>query len=166
MGVEIHGHLHGFLDFADDGCGFGGIDQTGHIFQSDDFGAESLHLHCKVYEIFVGENLFGGCGSRIFFAEKLAKETFLFRSGRCFFLGVDSVADSRIGYAAKFVDHADRFLDIVDVIEGIEDTHHVQAVGDSFFIEPLEHAVGIGIVTEEVAAAGQCRQQRFAFHYL
>ncbi len=100
----------------------------------------------------------------IFFglAEQAAEESLLAGSFGGFVLGVYGIADSGIGNAAEFVDEADRLLDIVDVVEGVEDAHHVEAVFDSLLIEALQNAVGIRHIAEEVAAAGKGRKERAA----
>ena len=68
--MEIDGHLHGSLQFADNrGCA-AGINKAGHILEGDDFRAQTLHLHGEVYEILVGENLLGSCWSLFFLAEE------------------------------------------------------------------------------------------------
>ena len=116
---------------------------------------------------FVGEYLLGSCGSLLFAAEEFAEEAFLLGGGSGSpVLGVYGVADSGVGYAAQLVDETDGLLDIVDVVEGIEDTHHVETVGDSFFIETFEHVVGVGHIAEEVSATRESRKQRFSLHGL
>ena len=106
--MEVDGHLDGGFEFADDGCRPGGIHQAGHILEGDDFRAEAFHLDSEVDEIFVGEYLFGSCGSFFLFAEEGAEETFLFGcfSGS-FLLGIDGIAYGGVGDSAEFVDETD-----------------------------------------------------------
>ena len=160
MGVEIDRNFHGGLEFRDNGGGTQRAYQACHILKSDYLGAETFHFAGFFHEVFVGEYFLG-----LFrlFAEELGEETgFLRRFG----LGVYGVADGAVGDAAKLVDEADGLADVVDVVESVEYTHHVEAVGDSLFIETFENAVGVGHITEEVAAAGKSAQQGFSFHCL
>ncbi len=144
MRVEVHGHLERFLQLGHKSIDAGGIHQTGHILDRYHLGADFLHLHSLVYEILVGEDLLLGC----------------------IILGVYCVADSRVGDTAQLVDHHDRVMDVVDVVEGVEDTHHVQTVLDGLLVEALEHAVGIRHIAEKVTAAREGGEQRDALHCL
>ena len=155
MGVEIDRNFHGGLEFRDNGGGTQRAYQACHILKSDYLGAETFHFAGFFHEVFVGEYFLG-----LFrlFAEELGEETgFLRRFG----LGVYGVADGAVGDAAKLVDEADGLADVVDVVESVEYTHHVEAVGDSLFIETFENAVGVGHITEEVAAAGRALSRDF-----
>ena len=106
-----------------------------------------LHFFCFVYEIFVGENLLGFLS---FLAEETSEETgFL---GGSLGFGVNRVADSAVGYSTEGVDEADRFLDVVNIVERIENTHHVEAVFDSLFIKSFEYVVGVRNIAEEVTS--------------
>ena len=160
MSVEVDGYLDVGFELGYDGCCARGAYESGHILEGDDLCAEAFHFLGLLYKVFVGEDLFRLLG---LFAEEACEESGLgsFRS-----LGIDRVAYGSVGYAAELVDHLDGFLHIVDVVEGVEDTHHVEAVLDSFLIEAAEHIVGVGYVAKEVAAARQCRQQGFALHGL
>ena len=130
MGVEIHRHFQGSLELGHEGVDARRAYQAGHILESDHLGAERLHLLGFFYKIFVGKDLF------------------IFRSA----FRIDSVADCCVSYAAELIDHADGALDVVDIIESVEDTHHVETVLYSLGIETFQHAVGIRHVSEEVAA--------------
>lgn len=131
-----------------------------HVFESDDFGSEGFHLAGFVDEVFVGEDFFGLSG---LFTEEAGEESFGGFSGLGF--GVDGVAHGSVGDAAEGVDHLYGVAHVVDVVEGIEDAHHVESVGDCFFIESFEDAVGVWHVAEEVAAAGKGGEERLAFHH-
>ncbi len=167
MCVEIDRHIYGSLEFGHKRCDTGGIYQTGHILEGNDFGTKSLHCLGLRHEIFVGKYLFRSNGHLGFLAEKSREESRFFGGFRgCFLLGVDGVAYSSVGYTAKLVDHAYRLLHVVEVVESVEDTHHVKTVLDSFLIETLKHTVGIRHIAEKVAATRESREQRVAFHSL
>ncbi len=159
VSVEVDGNFDICFELRDDRSGAQRINQTGHILESDDLRAESFHLTSFFNEVFVCEDLFGFCG---FLAEETAEEADLFGFG----LGIDGVAYSAVGDTAEFVDQTDRFLDIVNIVERVEDTHHVKTVFDSFLVETFENVVGVGNVAEEVTAARESREQRFALHCL
>ncbi len=161
MGVEVNGHFHGCFQLADDRSRARGAHEACHILEGDDFGAKTLHLNGEVDKILVGEYLFGSGGSILFLAEKRAEKAFLLGGlDGSFLLGIHGVAYGCVGDAAKLVDETYRLLDIVDVVERVEDTHYVKAVLDGFFVESFEDRVGVGNITEKVAAAGQSRQER------
>ena len=160
VSVEVDGYLDVGFELGYDGCCARGAYEACHLLEGDDLCAEAFHFLGFFDEVFVGENLFGLLG---LFAEEAREESGFGSFGR---LRIDRVAYGSVGYAAELVDHLDGFLHIVDVVEGVEDTHHVEAVLDSFLIEAAEHIVGVGYVAKEVAAARQCRQQGFALHGL
>ncbi len=129
--VEVDGNLHGCLEFRHQGVDARRGYQAGHVFYGNHLGAEAFHLFGFLNEVFVGEDfLLFGCA-----------------------FGVDGIADGGVGDTTELVDEADGFLDVVDVVEGVEDTHHVEAVLDGFAVETFEHEVGIRHVAEEVTAA-------------
>ena len=97
-------------------------------------------------------------------AEEAGKEAL--GSFGSFLLGVDSVAHGTVGYASELIDHAYRRGYVVDVVEGVEDAHHIEAVFDGFLIKAAEHFVGVGYITKQVAASGEGREQTFALHSL
>ena len=142
--MEVNGHLEGLLELRHQSVDAGGIDEAGHILDGDHLGSDLLHLDGLVHEVLVGEDhLLGGI-----------------------ILGVDGVAYGRVGDSTKFVDHHDRIVDVVDVVECVEDTHHVQTVLDGLLVEALEHAVGVGDVTEEVTAARKGGEKGDPLHSL
>ena len=102
MGVEVNGYGEVGLEFGDDRGGTRRSHEAGHILEGDDFCTEAFHFAGFLYEIFVGENLFGFCGLA---AEEACKETFLL--SRSFGFGVNGVAYGAVGYAAEIIDHAD-----------------------------------------------------------
>ena len=161
VGVEVNGDFHSLLQLADNRCGAQRVDKAGHILERDDFRAKALHLHGFVDEILVGED-FLGCFGSLFFAEERRQES-LFGSGGNFVFRIYGIANGGIGYSAEFVDEADGFLDVVDIVEGVEDTHHVETVFDGLFIETFENGIGIGDITEEVSAARKSRKKRLSF---
>ena len=52
----------------------------------------------------------------------------------------------------------------LNIIKRIEDTHYIQAIRNSFFIETFKNSIGIRNIAEEIASTRQCSEQRFAFH--
>ena len=128
MGVEVYRHLKRFLQLRHKGVDAGGVHKSCHILHCHHLRTEFLHLKCLVDKVFVGEDLL---------------------VLRCA-LRVDCVAYCCVGYTSKLVDHRDGPLDVVDVVEGIEDSHHVQSILDGFLVEAFQYAVGIWHVAEEV----------------
>ena len=162
VGVEVDVGLEGCFELGYYGCGAHGVYEAGHVLKRDDFRAEGFHFFCFLHEVLVCEDFFRLLG---FLAHEACEESGLRQ--RCGVgLGVDGVAHGAVGYASEFVDEAYAFLYIVDVVERVEYTHHVQAVGYRFFVETFKHIVGVGFVAEQVAAARERRQQRTAFHGL
>ncbi len=147
VGMEVHGNFYRGFEFAYDGGGAQRVDKACHILQGDDLCAEGFHFLGFVDEVFVGEDLFR---FGFFFAEESAEKAF---GCGCFGLGIDCIAYGSVGDSAQRVYKAYRFLYVVDVVQCVEDTHNVKTVGDSFLIESFEDIVGVGYITEKVAAA-------------
>ncbi len=159
--MEIHRHFQTALKLRDDRRGAQRIDQAGHILEGYDFGTESLHFESFFHEILVSKYFF-----RLRLAAEQAPHTASETSLGGLAFGIDSVTHRAVGYASKTVDHLDRLPYVVNIVESVEYTHHVQAIGYSLLVESLEHAVGIGHITEQVASARQSRQKRFSLHGL
>ncbi|CCX43343.1 uncharacterized protein BN456_00156 [Prevotella sp. CAG:1031] len=171
VGVEVYGNVGGqsCAEFGDNRGGAHRVDQAGHVLEGDYLCAEAVHLFGLVDEVAVGEDFLDfGSGCRLFFfAEEAREETFLLFDGSgcgSFVFRVDGITYGAVGNAAELVNQTDGFLNVVDIVEGIEDTHDVEAVFDGFFVESFENCVGIGDISEEVAAAREGTEQRFAFH--
>ena len=99
--------------------------ETGHILECNNLGAESFHGFGFLDEVFVGENLLRRGSCRSFFAEQFGKEALgCFLLG-CILLGVYSIAYGSVGHTAKSVDHTNRLLDVVYIIERVKDTHNI-----------------------------------------
>ncbi len=162
--MEVDVNIDIGFEFGDDGGCTRRCHEAGHILEGDYLGAEGFHSLGFLNEVFVGENFLGSgsCGS--FLAEQFGEEALGCFDLRRFFLGVYGVAYGTVGDAAQGVDHADGLLDVVDVVERIKDTHNIQTVGDSFFVEAFEHIVGIRHIAKKVATARQSRQHRLALH--
>ena len=135
VGVEVNGHAQSLFELGHQGVDAGRVDQACHVLEGDHLGADGLHLLGLVDEVLVGEDLLVGT------------------------LGVHGVADGGVGDASELVDEADGGLYVVDVVKGVEDTHDVKAVLDCLLVEAFEHGLGIGYVSEEVAAAAEGAQQ-------
>ncbi len=133
VSMEINRHLEGGFQLGHEAVDTRGAYKTGHILEGDHLGTESLHLFRFLNKILIGEDLLVlGSSFRI-----------------------DSIADCGVGYAAELVDHADRALDVVDIVERVENTHHIKTVLDCLLIEAFEHRVGIRHISEKVAATRQ-----------
>ncbi len=142
--MEVNGHCEGFFQLRHQGVDARGAYEAGHVLECDHLCAEAFHLFGLLNEVFVSEDflVFGSA------------------------FGVNGVADGSVSDAAEFVDEADRLFYVVDVVEGIKYTHHIQTVLDSLFVEAFEYLSGVGDISEEVSAAREGRKQRDAFHLL
>ena len=127
VSVEVDRHVDSSLKFRHQRSHTSRIYQACHILDGNHLGAESFVALSFFYKIFVGKYLF-------------SIYVVVFR--------INSVAHSTIGYAAKFVDDFYRFLNVVEVVKSIEDTHNAKTILDGFYIETLDDIGGIGCVSE------------------
>ena len=56
---------------------------------------------------------------------------------RFFVFRINSVAYGTVGNATKFIYYFYRFLDIVEVVESVKNTHYVQAVFYGLLVKPF-----------------------------
>ena len=144
MSMEIHRHLKSGLKLGHKAVDTRGTYESGHILKGDHLCSEFLHLFGLLYKILVGENFL------------ILGSTFR----------IDCIAYSGICDTAQLVDHTDGALDIIDVIERVENTHHIETVLDSLLVKTFEHRIGIRHIAEQVAATGKSRKKRYALHCL
>ena len=129
--------------------------QARHVLDRNHIGAERSHLFGLIDKIGVGED-----GLRLLPAHQAGQEP-----GFGIF-GVDRIAHGAIGDAAVLLHVFDRRFHIVHVVQRIEDTHDAQTALDGVAAEPVDDLIGIGGVSEEVAAARKRRQLRDLAHRL
>ena len=130
VSVEIDRHVDCSLKLRHQRSHASRIDQTCHILDGNHLGTEGFITFSFFYEIFVGKYLF-----RIYVV--------VFR--------INSVAYSAIGYAAKLIDDFHRFLNVVEVVKGVENTHNAKTVLDGFYIETLDDVGRIWGISEKVS---------------
>ena len=111
----------------------------------------------------------GAAAGSSFFAEEAREETFLLFDGSgcgSFVFRVDGITYGAVGNAAELVNQTDGFLNVVDIVEGIEDTHDAQPAFDRVAAEAVDHVVGVRRVAEQVTAARKRRELRHLAHSL
>ena len=161
--MEVHWYTNIGFELGDDGSGAKRVYESGHILKSYDFSSKTLHFFCLFNEILIGENLFRSC--------RFASEDALESGGKAgglyrFFFGINGVANCAISDATNFIDHLYGVTDVVDIVESVEDTHHVKTIFDGFFVETFEHGIWVRYVTEKVASTRKGRKVGDTFECL
>ena len=132
VSVEVDRHVDGSFELRHKGGNACRVDKSCHILYGYDFCSKLFVSFGFFNKIFVGEDFLCIC---------------------VVILGVDGVTNSAVGYAAKFVDDFHRFLNVVEIVQGIKDAHDSKSVLDCFNIETFDYVCWIRCVAEEVTAA-------------
>jgi len=145
MGVHVDGDAHVLLQGADQPPRRRRVDEPGHVLDGDHVGAQAGQLLGLGDEIADVEDLQGQRP-----AAQQGPDAVAHGEAR-----VDGVADGAVGDAAVALDVADGRLHVVDVVQGVEDAHDVDARAHGIAAEALDNRVGVGVVAEQVASARQ-----------
>ena len=153
VGVEIDRYVDVLFEQLDQPAHAHRRNQARHVLDRNHVGAECCHLFRLVEEVGVGKDRTG------FLLPRESREESRFGVFR-----IDRIADRAIGDAAVLLDVFDGRFHVVHVVQCIEDTHDAQAALDGIAAESVDDLVGIGGIPEEVAAARERGQFRYAAH--
>ncbi len=125
VGMELNRNLDGLLQLLNEVFGNIRLQQTGHILDADGVNAHLLKLLCQLNEGFVGME------------------------------GADGVYEAALNMGLLFAleGFINGGLEIVDIVEGIEDTEYFDTVLGSLADESADDIVIIVIVAEKILAA-------------
>ena len=136
MGVEVDGKPDLLLQGVDQGEGGGGSADNGHVLYAEDMGAGALQLLGQIDIIL----------QVVFTAVGIADSA--------------GVADRRLAQGAGFQHRIHRHPHVLDPVEGIEDTEHVDARGRRALNEIADHIVRVVGIADRVGGAQQHLQQQ------
>ena len=125
VAVDVDGNADGLLQRLDKVVAGIGLEQTGHILDADGIGAHLFEGLGVLNEIFVGMHRAQG------------------------------VADAGLNMRALLAGRLDGGLEVARVVQRVENTQDVDAVGNGLLHEILDGVVGIMAVAEHVLAAEQ-----------
>ena len=153
VGMEVNGDVQVLLEEFDQTADPVGRDQTRHVLDGDHVGTEGLHLFGFSEEVFVGKYRF-----RFLLAHQFGEES------RFGVFRIDRITYGAVSHTTVLFDVFDRRLDVVHVVQGIEDTHDIQAAFDGVPTESVDDLVRIGRISEKVSTAGEGCQFRSVAH--
>ena len=129
MGVQDNGHLaDGVLDALDEALGLVGAHGARHVLQADGVKAHGLELLAHLH---------------------------ILGHGMDRALGVGDAAGSHGALIGVLLGGLQGGFDIAEVVEGVEDTDHVDAVFDGQLHKLLHHVVMVVLIAQQVLAAQQ-----------
>ena len=121
----MDGHAHVFLQLFHQRIGVIGQQQVCHVLDADGVGAHLLQLHGQLDEVVLVVH------------------------------GALGVADGSLHHTAVLLDELHGGLHIAGVVQGVEDTHHINAVFNGLLAESLYHVIRVVAVAQNVLAAQQ-----------
>lgn len=121
--MQMDGHPDRLLQTLDQQVGVHRSQQSGHVLDADRVGPEVLQPFAHLDESFQPMD------------------------------GTHGVGDGRLDMFPAGFDLLDRPFEIADVVEGVEDTEDVDAVGGRALDEPVQHVVRIMPVSDDVLPA-------------
>ena len=125
MAVDVYGDLDGVLQFRDQVIAGVGLQQASHILDADRVSAHLLQ----------------GLGI-------LGKVLIVM-------YGAQGVADAGLNVSAFLVGGLDGSLQVARVVQGVENTDDIDAVGNGLLYEVLDSVIGVRTIAQHVLAAEQ-----------
>ena len=125
MAVDIHGDLDGLFQLLDQVIAGVGLQQTGHILDADRVGTHLFQSLGVVGEVLV----------------------VMYRA--------QGVADAGLNVSAFLVGGLDGGLQVARIVQSVENTNDVNAVGDRLLDEVLDGVIGVGTVAQHILATEQ-----------
>ena len=121
--MELDRDLDGLLERLDELVSVIGSEQSGHILDADRIGAHLLELLCVLGVVLGGVDRSGG------------------------------VANRRLNVTFLFLGRVDSGLEVSGIVERVEDTQDVDAVGYRLLDKVLDDVVGVMTVAEDILSA-------------